>query len=229
MSVDVIVGAFIGLGISLITSLVTHLFENARSKQARKWQIEERQTVELSEILSARINEVEKSLNTLLELSMLYAENERSLVDLLHEPSVVKMIQILFSSDSKRSISSKISSLKKKNKAASKKLLAYFEKEQKSLKEVPSITFANKKILSVVASLNQLELAQDVGEFIELVSNRVSFYGRLQILTAKQQKIDIENEKTLISKYMTGLVILHGKIINRLDTLRVVGKYKEMN
>ena len=228
---DVIIGALIGMGVSLVTSLVTHWLENSRNEQARKWMIEDRQTKESSDILRIRIDEIEIVLSNLRSMAIRSADNELDLLRIMEEIPVETIAKMGFSPLDLNEVPDDLASLRNKNENKFNFLLNrlsdFFKEEKKGFPEISETITKTFESLSYVSSLNHDDLTHDVVEFINMVSARPSLSRKLHAVYYEGEKINIDEEKNTRKAFQVNVVFVHGRIINQLDTMRVTGKYEE--
>lgn len=227
---DVIIGALIGMVVSLLTSLVSHWLESSRNNRTRRWQIEDRQTEETSIILRDRAKEIEGALNYLRDFVIKKTEREKDLLRIIVEDTTGELSEILFAQTDHESKLQKVLRLKQIDEEAfnkiSKNFLQHVKNEQ--LVDAPDLLSSGIGVLlSNVASFNHNTLSKDVKEYIDTVTGRTSLFLILQLKYVAGENIDVQKEGDLIVQHLADIVFLHGKIINQLDSMRATGKYEE--
>ncbi|MCK6581929.1 MAG: hypothetical protein L6Q49_02385, partial [Anaerolineales bacterium] len=176
---DVIIGALIGMGVSIITTLISHWLENSRSKQARTWEIEDKQKEEYSRLLKNRIDSIESTLNELRDFVSTKTDKEIELLSVIDEDTVSRIAAIVFIQNDGELKSEKLLKLKQENEFAfmkgSEKFLNFIKKEkEKSENEFDFLARGTSSLLSNIVSLRNNQLLEDVGKYIDIVTSRTS-------------------------------------------------------
>lgn len=231
-TLDVIVGALIGMGVSIITSLVSHWLENSRNKQVRVWQVEDRQYEENFKMLKTRIDLIESTLNELRDYVSTKTDKEIDLLNVIDESTIKKIAEIVFVKNNDELISEKLLKLKQEDEPvfmkASQRFIDFLDREKdKSGTELDFLARGTSSLLSNVVSLRNSQLLKDVGEYIETITGRISLYRKIQIIYTNGGIVDVQMEKDTSIKYISEVLHVHGKIISQLDVMRTTGKYKE--
>ena len=223
--VDVIVGALIGLIVSLITSLIAHSLEIARNKQARKWQVEDRQSSQLSDLMKERISQIEMIVNNLRDAIITIVETEIGLLvstkefsseayrDVILSESSAVLVQIL---NNLENIPPKELSI---NSDEGNKLLhEYNEKTSK----ISSVIFDAIKSAAPLSSFDDENLVNDFQKLSTIATSELRELKRLVSVAYEGEKIDISNFNSRVQRVLLDMFSVYGSFIRGLDKKRIV-------